>query len=58
MPTENCPCCEHDMNGSDHCPFCGCEAYQSYETQHLRNHVLELRRRLRVVRGATEDLGL
>lgn len=25
-----CPCCTAPMNGSDHCPECGCEEYESY----------------------------
>lgn len=25
-----CPCCTAPMRGSDHCPECGCEEYESY----------------------------
>lgn len=26
--TEQCPCCTAAMNGSDHCPECGCEEWE------------------------------
>lgn len=26
---EQCPCCEARTNGSDHCPECGCEEFET-----------------------------
>lgn len=25
----SCPCCGHDLRGSDHCHYCGCEQYET-----------------------------
>lgn len=34
--TDACPCCTAPMEGGDHCPYCGCEAHEASNVDHLR----------------------